>query len=41
MKFFLEHDVPIHLADLLKRHGHEVAVVRDVMRVDSRDEEFF
>ncbi len=41
MKFFLDHDVPRHLADLLRRHGHEVKLVSEVMSPDSDDGKVF
>lgn len=41
MRFFLDHDVPRHLADVLRRHGHEVEVVPDVMSPEADDEEVF
>ena len=31
MRFFLDHDVPRHLADVLRRHGHEVELVPEVI----------
>jgi len=39
--FFLDHDVPRHIADLLRRHGHKVELVADVMSPDSSDDEVF
>jgi len=39
--FFLDHDVPRHIADLLRRHGHKVELVAEVMAPDSSDEEVF
>jgi predicted nuclease of predicted toxin-antitoxin system len=41
VRFFLDHDVPRHLADVLRRHGHEVEVVPDVMSPEADDEEVF
>ena len=41
MRFFLDHDVPRHLADLLRRHGHVVELVPEVMSPESDDEEVF
>jgi predicted nuclease of predicted toxin-antitoxin system len=41
VRFFLDHDVPRHLADVLRRHGHLVESVPEVMSPDSRDEEVF
>jgi predicted nuclease of predicted toxin-antitoxin system len=41
VRFFLDHDVPRHLADVLRRHGHEVELVPEVMSPDSSDEEVF
>jgi len=39
--FFLDHDVPRHIADLLRRHGHKVELVADVMSPDSSDDVVF
>jgi predicted nuclease of predicted toxin-antitoxin system len=39
--FFLDHDVPRHLADVLRRHGHEVELVSDVMSPEADDEKVF
>ena len=41
MRFFLDHDVPRHLADVLRRHGHEVELVPEVMSPESSDEDVF
>ena len=41
MRFFLDHDVPRHLADVLRRHGHEVELVSDVMSPEADDEKVF
>lgn len=41
MKFFFDHDVPNHLQGLLERHGHQVSLVKEVMRIDASDEEVF
>ena len=41
MRFFLDHDVPRHLADVLSRHGHEVELVSEVMSPEADDEEVF
>ena len=41
MRFFLDHDVPRHLADALRRHGHEVELVPEVMPPEADDEEVF
>ena len=41
MRFFLDHDVPRHLADVLRRHGHEVELVSDVMSPEADDKEVF
>ena len=41
MRFFLDHDVPRHLADVLSRHGHEVELVPEVMSPEADDEEVF
>jgi predicted nuclease of predicted toxin-antitoxin system len=39
--FFLDHDVPRHIADLLRRHGHRAELVADVMPPDSSDDQVF
>ncbi len=41
MRFFLDHDVPRHLADVLRRHGHAVELVPEVMSPEAGDEEVF
>ena len=41
MRFFLDHDVPRHLAEVLRRHGHQVRIVAEVMSPESSDEEVF
>ena len=41
MKFFLDHDVPVAVKDILERHGHEVTRVTDVLPRDSADEFIF
>jgi len=41
VRFFLDHDVPRHLADVLRRHGHEVELVPEVMSPEANDEEVF
>ncbi len=41
MRFFLDHDVPRHLGDLLRRHGHEVGLVAEVMPPESADDKVF
>ena len=41
MRFFLDHDVPRHLADVLRCHGHEVELVSDVMSLEADDEKVF
>ena len=41
MRFFLDHDVPRHLADVLRRHGHEVELVPEVMSPEADDERVF
>jgi hypothetical protein len=41
VRFFLDHDVPRHLADVLRRHGHEVELVSDVMSPEADDEKVF
>ena len=39
MRFFLDHDVPRPIADVLLRHGHEVVVLQDALPATSPDEE--
>jgi predicted nuclease of predicted toxin-antitoxin system len=41
VRFFLDHDVPRHLADVLRRHGHEVELVPEVMSPEADDDEVF
>ncbi|MEX1110577.1 MAG: DUF5615 family PIN-like protein, partial [Chthoniobacterales bacterium] len=41
MRFFLDHDVPRHLAGVLRRHGHQVELVPEVMAPEGDDEEVF
>jgi predicted nuclease of predicted toxin-antitoxin system len=41
VRFFLDHDVPRHLADVLHLHGHEVELVPEVMSPEADDEEVF
>ncbi len=37
MKFFLDHDVAAAVADALRRHGHDVITVREVLVPDAAD----
>ena len=41
MSFFLDHEVPRHLADVLHRRGHEVELVLEVMSPEADDEQVF
>lgn len=41
MRFFLDHDVPEEAAHLLRHHGHEVIILRDVLPITALDEEAF
>jgi predicted nuclease of predicted toxin-antitoxin system len=41
VRFFLDHDVSRHLADVLRRHGHEVELVSEVMSPEADDKEVF
>ena len=41
MKFFLDHDVAAAVADALRRHGHEVIVLREVLSSDAADPQVF
>ena len=41
MRFFLDHDVPRQLVDVLRRHGHEVELVPEVMSPEANDEDVF
>ena len=37
MRFFLDHDVPTEVARVLRREGHEVTELRDVLPVTASD----
>lgn len=37
MKFFLDHDVPAEIAGVLRREGHEVTELREVLPVTAID----
>ena len=41
LRFFLDHDVPVEIARVLRREMHEVVELREVLAVTSRDEEVF
>jgi predicted nuclease of predicted toxin-antitoxin system len=41
MKFFLDHDVPDHIFAFLIQRGHAVIRLRDVLPVDTTDEDVF
>lgn len=41
MRFFLDHDVPVDLALLLRHWRHEVVLLRDVLPADTPDEQAF
>ncbi len=37
MKFFVDHDVAAAVADALRRHGHDVITLREVLAPDAAD----
>lgn len=37
MKFFLDHDVPVEVARVLRQEGHEVTQLREVLPVRAND----
>ncbi len=37
MRFFLDHDVPVDVARVLRREGHEVSELREVLPVTASD----
>jgi predicted nuclease of predicted toxin-antitoxin system len=39
VRFFLDHDVPVEVAWVLRRAGHEVAELREVLPVTATDME--
>ena len=41
MRFFLDHDVPAEAARVLRREGHEVIELRDVLPVTASDLDAF
>ncbi len=41
MRFFLDHDVPTEVAHVLRREGHEVAELREVLPVTAADLDAF
>ena len=41
MTFFLDHDVPIEAAHVLRREGHTVHRLLDQLPIDTVDEEVF
>ena len=41
MRFFLDHDVPADVARVLRHEGHEVVELREVLDVESCDEDAF
>jgi predicted nuclease of predicted toxin-antitoxin system len=38
VRFFLDHDVPVLVADALRRHRHEVVLLTDALPADATDE---
>ena len=41
MKFFLDHDVPVEVALVLRQEGHEVTELREVLPIRASDVEVF
>jgi predicted nuclease of predicted toxin-antitoxin system len=41
VKFFIDHDVPGNIALLLRYWGHEATVLREVLPVETSDEDAF
>jgi len=41
VRFFLDHDVPVDIALLLRHWGHEATVLRDVLPITTPDDEAF
>jgi len=41
MRFFLDHDVPRQIGEVLARHGYEVAVLKSELPTIATDEEVF
>ena len=39
MRFFLDHDVPRQIGEVLARHGHDVALLKTELPPTSEDEE--
>lgn len=39
MRFFLDHDIPRQIADVLVRHRHEVGLLRDELSTTAPDDE--
>jgi predicted nuclease of predicted toxin-antitoxin system len=39
VRFFLDHDVPRQIADVLQRPGHEIGILRDELPVTTADEQ--
>jgi predicted nuclease of predicted toxin-antitoxin system len=41
VRFFFDHDVSADVARVLRHEGHEVVELREVLNIESRDEEAF
>jgi predicted nuclease of predicted toxin-antitoxin system len=41
VRFFLDHDVPVEVARVLRHEGYEVTELREVLAVRASDVEFF
>ena len=41
MRFFLDHDVSADVARVLRHEGHDVVELREVLNIESRDDEAF
>jgi predicted nuclease of predicted toxin-antitoxin system len=39
VRFFLDHDVPRQIAEVLQRHGHDVVVLKEALPVETPDED--
>jgi predicted nuclease of predicted toxin-antitoxin system len=41
VRFFLDHDVPAEIARVLRNEGHDVVELRNLLSIESTDEEVF
>jgi predicted nuclease of predicted toxin-antitoxin system len=41
VRFFLDHDVPAEVARVLRVEGHDVVELREVLNIESSDEQVF